>query len=68
MGGEIGLIQEGDIIEIDIPAGKLNVRLSDEELAARRTQQKPFEPRVKEGWLSRYQRLVLGADKGAVLE
>ena len=68
LGGEIGLVQEGDVIEIDIPEGKLNARLSDEELNARRAQQKPFEPKVKSGWLARYARLVTSADKGAVLE
>lgn len=68
MGGEIGLVQEGDIIEIDIPASKLNVRLTDEELAERRAAQAPYVAPKRKGWLNRYARLVTGADKGAVLE
>ena len=66
-GGAIALIQEGDIIEIDIPASKINVRLSDEELAARRAAFVPREPNIKDGWLGRYARLVTSADQGAVL-
>jgi dihydroxy-acid dehydratase len=68
MGGAIGLVREGDVIEIDIPAGMLNVRLSDEELAIRRAAQPPYEVELRHGWLQRYARLVTGADKGAVLE
>lgn len=68
MGGEIGLIREGDTIDIDIPGGALNVRLSDEELAARGAARQPYELLVKTGWLNRYARLVAGAEKGAVLE
>ncbi|MCR4956479.1 MAG: dihydroxy-acid dehydratase [Lachnospiraceae bacterium] len=67
-GGEIGLIQEGDRIEIDIPAAKINVKVSDEELLERRKQHKLPEPKVKTGWLSRYARLVTGANTGAVLK
>ena len=67
-GGEIGLIKEGDIIEIDIPAASINVKVSDEELEARRAEQVMPEPRVKKGWLVRYARLVSSANKGAVLE
>jgi dihydroxy-acid dehydratase len=66
--GPVGLIQSGDIIDIDIPARKLNVRLSDEELAARRTKYEKPEPKVKTGYLSRYARLVTSANTGAVLE
>ncbi len=68
MGGEIGLIQEGDTIEIDIPANKLSVRVSEEELAQRRAAYVAPEPTVNSGWLVRYRRMVAGADKGAVLE
>ena len=67
VGGPIALIREGDIIEIDITAGKLNVRLSDEELAARRKEWSPREPRYKTGWLARYQHMATSADTGAVL-
>lgn len=67
-GGAIGLLQEGDIIEIDIPAGKLNAQVSNEEFATRRAAQPPFTPKITGGWLSRYARMVQGANKGAVLE
>lgn len=67
-GGEIGLIREGDIIAIDIPNSRVNVKVSDEELEARRAKYVPREPNVKSGWLYRYSRLVTSADKGAVLE
>ncbi|MFV0413273.1 MAG: dihydroxy-acid dehydratase [Oscillospiraceae bacterium] len=68
VGGAIGLVQEGDVVEIDILAGELNVRVSEEELAARRAVQPAFTPPIQEGWLNRYSRFVAGADKGAVLE
>ncbi len=66
-GGNIGLVREGDIIEIDINAGKINVDVSDEELAERRKTWVIPEPKIKTGYLSRYARLVSSADKGAVL-
>ncbi|MBN1588142.1 MAG: dihydroxy-acid dehydratase, partial [Pirellulales bacterium] len=67
-GGPIGLVQPGDVIEIDIPAHKLSVRLSDEALADRRkTWQRP-EPRFKTGWLARYASMATSADTGAVLK
>ena len=66
-GGEIGLLQDGDIIEIDIPAGTLNVRLSDQELAERRTGHTPKDCGISRGWLARYAALVDSAAKGAVL-
>ncbi|MBP3384994.1 MAG: dihydroxy-acid dehydratase [Firmicutes bacterium] len=67
-GGNIGLIQEGDIIEIDIPGSKINVKVSDEELEARREAYVAPDYIVKSGWLSRYQRNVSSADKGAVMK
>lgn len=67
-GGEIGLIEEGDIIKIDIPNYSISVDLSDEELEARKAKWTPREPNVKTGWLSRYARLVGPSNKGAVLE
>lgn len=67
-GGEIGLICEGDIIEIDIPAAKVNVKVSDEELQRRRDAYVQPEPNVKSGWLARYARLVSSADQGAILQ
>ena len=65
-GGNIALLREGDIIEIDIPNASLNARISDEEFAARRAEFTQREPNIKEGWLSRYARLVSGAENGAV--
>ena len=66
-GGEIALIEEGDIIAIDIPNSKVNVKISDEEMEARRAKFVPREPNIKSGWLYRYSRLVTSADQGAVL-
>lgn len=66
-GGEIGLVQEGDVIAIDIPNSKVNVKISDEEMEARRAAYVPREPNVKSGWLYRYSRLVTSADQGAVV-
>ena len=67
-GGNIALIREGDIIDIDIPNASLNVRVSDEELEERRKSYIPKEPNVKTGWLSRYSKLVSGAENGAVMK
>jgi len=67
-GGTIGLLQEGDIIRIDIPNLRMDVKLSDEDLAKRRAGWKPPEPRVKEGYLARYARSVASAAKGAIVE
>jgi dihydroxy-acid dehydratase len=67
-GGAIGLVKDGDIIEIDVPNRKLGVKLSDEELAKRAKSWKPKEPSVKMGYLSRYAQLVQPASKGAVLK
>ena len=66
-GGPIALVEEGDIIDIDIEAGALNVRLTDEELAARRSAWEPPAPKYATGVLSRYAKLVTSADKGAYL-
>ncbi len=67
-GGEIALVKEGDIVEIDIPANKVNIKVSDEELNERRKSLKEKEPNIKSGWLARYARLVTSADKGAILK
>ena len=67
-GGNIALLREGDIIEIDIPNASLNAKVSDEEFAARRAVFTQREPNIKEGWLSRYARLVSGAECGAVMK
>ena len=67
-GGEIGLIYEGDIIEINIPESKINVQVSDEELDERRKAYVKHEPKVKSGWLARYSTLVSSAKDGAVMK
>lgn len=67
-GGEIALLQDGDIIEIDIPKRTLNVKLSDEELANRKAAWVPHLPKVTDGYLVRYSKLVRSASYGAVVE
>ena len=67
VGGPIALIEEGDIIEIDIPANTINVKLSDEELAARKAKWQPREPKITTGYLARYQKLVSSGAQGAIL-
>lgn len=67
-GGEIGLIWEGDIIEIDIPNASVNVRVSDEELEKRRAAYVPHPPKVTSGWLARYMQMVSSAKDGAVMK
>ena len=67
-GGNIGLIQEGDIIEIDIPEYRINVQLSDEELEVRRAAWSAPAPKVTSGWLERYAKLVGPSSKGAIME
>ena len=66
-GGNIALIQDGDIIEIDIPNRTLNVKLSEEELAERKAAWVCPPPKVKSGYLARYAALVTSAATGAVL-
>lgn len=68
VGGPIALIEDGDIIEIDINANTINVRLSDEELAERRAKWQPREPKITTGYLARYASLVTSGNRGAVLE
>ena len=67
-GGEIGLLKNGDIIEIDIFKQKLNVRLTAAELDKRRKSWKAPKPRFKTGWLARYAALATSADTGGVLD
>ena len=68
MGGEIGLLRDGDIIAIDIPASAINAEISDEEFAERRKTQVMREPNIKTGWLARYARMVAPSCKGAVMK
>ena len=67
-GGNIGLVEEGDIISIDIPNHTISVALSDEELTSRRAKWVCPEPKIKTGYLARYAKMVSSADKGAILE
>ena len=66
-GGNIGLLQEGDMIEINIPESKINAQISEEEFAARRAKYAAKEPNVKSGWLYRYAKLVGPSCRGAVM-
>ncbi len=68
VGGPIALIEEGDIIQIDIDAHQLNVKVSDEELAERKKKWTPREPKITTGYLARYASLVTSGNRGAVLE
>ena len=67
-GGEIGLLRDGDIIDIDMDHYTIHARVSDEEFEARRRTQVMPESWVKGGWLARYQRMVSSADEGAILK
>lgn len=68
VGGNIALIEEGDTIEIDIPANTINVLVSDEELEKRRANWKPRQPKITTGYLSRYAKLVSSGAQGAILD
>lgn len=68
VGGPIGLLRDGDIITIDIMAGKLDIKLSDAELAERRAAWTPPAPRITRGYLARYARMATSADTGGVLK
>ena len=68
VGGPIGLLRDGDIIEIDIPNSKINVRLTDEQLAERRRNWTPPYPRITKGYLAKYAAMATSADTGAVLK
>jgi dihydroxy-acid dehydratase len=67
VGGPIGLLQNGDIIEIDIPNNRIDVKLSKKELAQRKKTWKPPEPRIKTGCLAKYAAMATSADTGGVL-
>ena len=67
-GGPIAFLNEGDIIEIDIPAGKLAANVSDDELKVRMQTWKAPEPKITTGYLGRYSKLVTSASTGAVFK
>ena len=68
VGGPVALIEEGDKIRIDIPGHRIEVLVSDEELARRRAVWQPPQPRITTGYLARYAKLVTSGMSGAVLE
>ena len=67
VGGPIALVKEGDVIEIDIPANRISVEVSDEEMARRKAEWKPRAPRITTGYLARYAKQVSSGCTGAVL-
>ncbi len=68
VGGPIALVEEGDIISIDIPGLKLEIKVSQEEMAARKAKWQPRPPRVTTGYLARYEKMVTSGNRGAILE
>ena len=68
VGGPIALVEESDIIEINIPEYKINLKISDEEMAKRKAKWQPREPKVTTGYLARYAAMVTSGDRGAILE
>ncbi len=68
VGGPIGLLENGDIVEIDIPGGKIDVKLSDRQLEERKKNWTPPEPKIKQGYLAKYAAMATSADTGAVLK
>ena len=68
VGGPIALVEEGDIIKINIPENKLDIAVSDEELAARKAKWQPREPKITTGYLARYAKMVTSGNRGAILE
>lgn len=68
VGGPIALVEEGDIIQINIPEMKLNIAVSDEEMAARKAKWQPREPKITTGYLARYASMVTSGNRGAILE
>ncbi len=68
VGGPIGLLKDGDIIEVDIPNNTLSVKLSDKELTERKKQWTAPKPRITEGYLAKYASMATSADTGAVLK
>lgn len=68
VGGPIALVEEGDIIKINIPELKLELDVSEEEMAERKNRWQPKEPNVKNGYLARYASMVTSGNRGAILE
>lgn len=68
VGGPIALVEEGDVISINIPELKLEIKVSDEEMQARKAKWQPREPKVTTGYLARYAAMVTSGNRGAILE
>ena len=68
VGGPIALVEEGDIISINIPELKLEIKVSDEEMQARKAKWQPRKPKVTTGYLARYAAMVTSGNRGAILE
>ena len=68
VGGPIALVEEGDLIQIDIPNLSIHLDVSDEELAKRKANWTPREPKVTTGYLARYAAMVTSGNRGAILE
>ena len=68
VGGPIALVEEGDMISINIPELKLEIKVSDEEMQARKAKWQPREPKVTTGYLARYAAMVTSGNRGAILE
>lgn len=68
VGGPIALVEEGDIIQINIPDLSINLKVSDEELKARKEKWQPRQPKVTTGYLARYAAMVTSGNRGAILE
>lgn len=68
VGGPIALVEEGDIISVNIPELKLEIKVSDEEMQARKAKWQPREPKVTTGYLARYAAMVTSGNRGAILE
>ena len=66
-GGAIAILKNGDTIDIDVPKGRLDVRLTPAQIKSRLKKLKPFRSKIQGGWLKRYQHFVTSADTGAVL-
>lgn len=67
-GGLIGLLEDGDIIDIDVDNFTINARLSESEIAERKAKFKPLQKPLNSRWLAQYQKLVSNASNGAVLD
>ena len=67
-GGPIALVENGDTIIIDLPSRTINLEVSEDILAERRTKLAPFEPKIKRGWLARYSKLVTNASQGGIMK